>query len=268
MLSPSPSPSSFPAHILITGASSGIGEALVLEYAGPGVRLTLLGRNEDRLEAVAAAAAAQGATVDRHLADVTDPDRMAAVMQEADARQPVDLVFANAGISAGTGGGDGGAEPAGQVRQVMRVNVDGVLNTVLPAVELMVPRQRGQIAIISSLAGFRGIPGAPAYCASKAAVMVYGEALRGQLHASGIAVNVINPGYVRSPMTDRNDFPMPFLMDADKAARIIRRGLDRNKPRIAFPWPMVAAVRLLQALPPAWTDPLLRRLPKKGGGVD
>jgi len=134
---------------------------------------------------------------------------------------------------------------------------------VLPAVDCMRPRGRGQVAIMSSLAGFQGFPGAPAYCASKAAVRVWGEALRGELHGAGIGVSVICPGYVRSPMTAVNDFPMPLLMDADRAARIIRRGLARNRPRIAFPWRLYAAVRLISALPPAFTDPLLRRLPKK-----
>jgi len=254
-----------PRHILITGASSGIGEALALEYAASDTTLTLLGRNAARLAAVADRVAEKGGAVSTHSIDVTDADRMASALAEADAVRPLDLVFANAGVSGGTGGG---TEPADQVRQIFAVNLEGVLNTVLPAVDLMTARGRGQIAIMSSLAGFRGIPGAPAYCGSKAAVMVYGEALRGQLAASGIEVNVVNPGYVRSPMTDRNTFPMPFLMDADKAARIIRDGLMKNRARIAFPWPMALAVRLLQALPPAWTDRVLARLPKKPGGVD
>jgi len=116
---------------------------------------------------------------------------------------------------------------------------------------------------MASLAAFRGFPGAPAYCASKAAVRVWGEALRGHLHGSGIAVSVICPGYVRSPMTAVNEFPMPLLMGAERAARIIRRGLERDRARIAFPWRLYAAVRLLSALPPGLTDPLLRRLPEK-----
>ena len=127
----------------------------------------------------------------------------------------------------------------------------------------MRPRGRGQIAIMASLAAFRGFPGAPAYCASKAAVRVWGEALRGHLHADGIGVSVICPGYVKTPMTAVNDFPMPMLMSAERAARIIRRGLTRNKARIAFPWPMAAMVWLLAALPPGWTDPLLRAMPGK-----
>jgi len=116
---------------------------------------------------------------------------------------------------------------------------------------------------MSSLAGFRGFPGAPAYGASKAAVRVWGESLRGHLAGDGIGVTVICPGYVKTPMTDVNDFPMPLLMDTDRAARIIRRGLARNKARIAFPWRLYALVRLIAALPPALTDPLLRWLPAK-----
>ena len=107
------------------------------------------------------------------------------------------------------------------------------------------------------------MPGAPSYCASKAAVKVLGEGLRGSLHGKGLKVSVICPGYVRTPMTAVNDFPMPLIMDADRAAWIIRKGLARNRGRISFPLPMAAAVWLLQALPPAWTDPILRRLPRK-----
>jgi short-subunit dehydrogenase len=116
---------------------------------------------------------------------------------------------------------------------------------------------------MSSLASFRGFPGAPAYCASKAMVRVWGESLRGHLAPSGVGVSVICPGYVESPMTAVNTFPMPFLMSAEKAARIIRRGLSRNRARIAFPFPTYLAAWLLGSLSPGLTDPLLRRLPEK-----
>ena len=156
----------------------------------------------------------------------------AAWIAEADGGAPLELAIANAGVSAGTGGG---VENAAQARRLLDTNIGGVVDTVLPAVELMRPRGHGQIAIMASLAAFRGFPGAPAYCASKAAVRIWGEALRGELYDAGIGVSVICPGYVRSAMTAANDFPMPLLMDADRAARIIRRGLARNRPRIAFP---------------------------------
>ena len=254
-----------PSTILITGASSGLGAALAQEYAAPGVRLFLSGRSADRLETVAQHVRALGAACETAVVDVCDTTAVRAWVEACDRAAPLDLVIANAGISAGTAGRDG-AEPAEQVRAVFATNVDGVLNTILPAIEAMEARGHGQLALVASLAGYRGVPGAPSYCASKAAVRVLGEGLRGSLHGKGLRVSVICPGYVRTPMTDVNDFPMPLIMDADRAARIIRRGLARNRGRISFPWPMAAAMWLLQALPPAWVDPLLRRLPRKGAG--
>ncbi|UUX49389.1 SDR family NAD(P)-dependent oxidoreductase [Nisaea acidiphila] len=252
-----------PESILITGASSGIGAALAIAYAAPGITLHLGGRDEARLEETAAAAETKGAIVRRRRIDVTDRAAMDIWIAEADVEAPLDLVIANAGISLGTG--DGGPEPAEQVRRLYAVNVDGVMNTALPALEHMRKRGNGQIAVMSSLAGFRGFPGAPAYCGSKAAVRVFGEGLRPMAAREGIAVNVICPGYVRSPMTAVNDFPMPFLMEVERAAELIRRGLARNKARIAFPWPVYATVLLLQMLPPSWIDGLMGRLPTKGG---
>ncbi len=181
----------------------------------------------------------------------------------SDARSPLDLVVANAGISGGTSGANGGGEGAEQTRRIFETNVTGLLNTVLPAIPPMQRRGGGQIALMSSVASFRGMPGAPAYSASKAAVRAYGEALRGALAPSGIRVSVICPGFVRSCMTAANRFPMPLLMDAERAARIIRRGLERDKPRIAFPWPTYFAAWLMGTLPPVLTDPLLRKLPRK-----
>ncbi len=253
-------PISSPASILITGASSGIGAALALEFAGPDVRLALTGRDKARLNAVAETCRAAGAEPRIEVLDVCERETMATWIAEVDGAAPLDLAIANAGISAGTGSG---SETESQTRRIVATNLDGVFNTVLPAIECMRPRGRGQVAIMSSLAGFRGFPGAPAYCASKAAVRIWGEALRGELHDAGIGVSVICPGYVRSAMPAVNDVPLPLLMDAERAARIIRRGLARNRPRIAFPWRLYAVVRLISALPPAFTDPLLRRLPKK-----
>lgn len=249
-----------PRSILITGASSGIGEALARCYAAPGVTLALSGRDEARLAAVAAACEAAGATITTQAVEVTDAAALKAWIEGCDAAAPLELVIANAGISAGTGDG---SETDEQVRAIFAVNQQGVLNTVLPAIERMRPRRRGQIAVMASLASFRGFPGAPAYCASKAAVRVWGEALRGHLAAEGIAVSVICPGFVRSRMTAVNRFPMPFLVEADEAAAIIRRGLARNRARIAFPWQMAAIIWLLSVLPPGLTDRALGRLPGK-----
>lgn len=246
--------------ILITGASSGIGDALARRYAEPGVHLALAGRDRARLAAVASDCRTAGATVTEEILDVQDRDRLTAWMRETDEKTPLDLVIANAGVSAGTGSG---GETAEQARRIMAVNVEGVFNTVLPAIELMKPRHRGQIAIMSSLAAFKGFPGAPAYCASKAAVRLWGESLRGDLHSHGIGVSVICPGFVKSRMTAVNNFPMPLLMEADRAAEIIRAGLARNRARIAFPWRLYFVVWALAMLPVAIIDPLLRKLPQK-----
>jgi len=249
-----------PISLCITGASSGIGCALARAYAAPGVTLALTGRNAERLDACAEACRGQGAETHTASLDVEDQAGMRGWLEEADARTPIDLVIANAGISGGSGGG---GESAEQARQIFAVNLDGVLNTVLPLVPRMRARRRGQIALMSSLAGFAGFPGAPAYSASKAAVRSYGEALRGSLRRHGIEVAVICPGFVDTPMTAYNDYPMPFLMSAERCAAIIKRGLARDRGRIAFPLPLYLALWMLGSLPPALSGALLRRLPAK-----
>ncbi|WP_158044544.1 SDR family NAD(P)-dependent oxidoreductase [Skermanella pratensis] len=255
-----------PRTILITGASSGIGEALAEAYAGPAVTLVLTGRDRGRLDEVAARCTARGATVRAAVIDVTDREGMRQWLSGVDAESPIDLCIANAGISGGTGGGDGKrgrGESEEQARRIFSVNLDGVLNTIHPLIGPMAERGRGQLGLVSSLAGFRGYPGAPAYCASKAAVRSYGESLRLDLRPKGIEVSVICPGFVRSRITARNRFPMPLLMDADRAARIIRRGLERDRARIGFPFPTYFMSWLIGALPAALADVLLAKTPAK-----
>lgn len=249
-----------PSSILITGASSGLGRGLALRYARPGARLHLSGRDSVRLAETRAACIGRGAVVVAETVDVADRAAMDSWIARADAAGALDLVIANAGISGGTGGS---GENEDQTRAIFDVNLTGVINTVWPALRVLRPRQSGQIAIIASLAGYRGLPGAPAYSASKAAAKAWGEGLRGWLKPEGISVNVVCPGFVTTRMTSGNRFPMPFLMDAARAAEIIAEGLARDKPRISFPWPLAFATWLFAALPPAWTDPLLARLPKK-----
>lgn len=251
-----------PKSILITGASSGIGRALALAYAARDVHLTLTGRDLTRLDAVAKACELKGAAVRSATIDVTDKAFMAEWLVTVDRMTPIDLAVANAGISGGSAGLDG-AESDQQVRRIFAVNLDGVLNTIGPLLPRMAERGHGQLALMSSLASFKAFPGAPAYCAAKAAVRFYGEALRGVMKPAGVEITVICPGHVRSPMTEVNDFRMPFLMDTDKAARLIMRRLAKGHGRIAFPFPSYLGARILECLPIWAVEPLIARAPRK-----
>ncbi len=245
-----------PKSILITGGSSGIGEALALHYAGPGVFLALSGWNDDRLQAVAERCRGRGADVMAQTVDVTDRDAMRAWMERIDDDHSLDLVIANAGI-----GNDGMGEKA--TRDTFAVNMAGVLNTIFPVIDRMVRRGYGQFGLMSSLSGYVAMPGVPAYSASKVMVKAYGEALHGRLKSDGIGVSVICPGFVESRITAKNKFKMPMLMKPDKAARIIARGLARNKIIIAFPLPMATLFRILKILPAGLASRLQSRLPSK-----
>ncbi|WIM14215.1 SDR family NAD(P)-dependent oxidoreductase [Enhydrobacter sp.] len=241
--------------IVITGASSGIGEALACAYAAPGVALALNGRDGERLRTVAEACRAKGAAVDARQIDVTDRAALAQWLAAFDDAHPVDLLIANAGISIDKD--NSSLDDFSVIRRTITVNLDGVLNTVEPLVGRMMARKRGQIAVVSSLAGFIGLPYSASYNASKAAVRVWGESIRYPLRKSGVGVSVICPGFVITRMTAQAPFPMPFLMTAERAATIIRRGLARNKARIAFPIGTKAAVWLGGVLPGNWTARLL-----------
>lgn len=252
-----------PQSILITGGSSGIGQALAEYYAAPGVTLFLSGRDAARLNATAQLCEAKGARVLAQVIDVTDREGMSAWITDADREHPLDLVIANAGISGGTAGRLIG-EPLAEARHLFEVNLTGVLNTIEPVIPLMIARRRGQVALLSSLGGFRGWPGAPAYSASKGAIRFYGEALRGSLRHTGVEINVICPGFVESRITASNDFAMPFFMKADRAARIIGRGLSCNRGRIAFPLPTHFVAWFIALLPDWMAQRLLVLMPAKG----
>ena len=248
--------------ILITGASSGLGKALAELYAAPGITLFLTGRNAERLREVENTCRAKGATVDIHTISVTDRHALEERILAWDDRHPIDLVIANAGVSGGTSMDT--AQNEAQLREIMATNLDGTLNTVNPLIPRMKARGHGHIALMSSMAGFRGMPNAPAYSVSKVAVRAYGDALRPLLKKDGITVSTIFPGFVRTPLTDVNTFSMPFLMEAEAAAHIIRRGLEAKKSAIAFPWQMHLFCWLLGVMPRCLGDSILRHAPKKG----
>jgi short-subunit dehydrogenase len=252
------------SSVLITGASSGVGRALALACAAPATTLHLTGRDGARLEATAQACRTRGAEVCAAVLDVRDAAAMADWVAGAG---PIALVVANAGISAGTG--DGRPEGAAQARAIFAVNLDGMLNTVLPALEVMREQRpdaaglRGRIAVVASVAAFVGAPGAPAYCASKAAADAWTVAAATTARQAGVQMTSICPGYIRTAMTERNRFPMPGLMDADRAAQIILRGVAAGRRRVTFPWWMGAAARVIDLLPPRLSAALLSIPPGK-----
>lgn len=250
-----------PKSILITGGSSGIGEALAKDYAKEGITLFLSGRNAERLSQVKDNCLSLGADVHTALVDTADETAMSDWIISCDEIAPLDLVVANAGI------GDGfttDMDLGEHTKKIFDVNVSGVFNTIHPAIRIMQKRKRGQIALISSLAGYHGLPTAPAYSTSKVCVKAYGEALRGLYASHGIEINVICPGFVKSPMTATNNFPMPFLMETDDAIKALRRGLEKNQARITFPWQLSLIFGFMVRFFPEWLfDRIFRVMPAK-----
>lgn len=226
--------------IAITGASSGLGEALAIAYAAPGVTLHLAGRDAARLASVAARVQALGATARESCVEVTDAPAMAAWVAGAGA---LDLIIANAGVSGGPGRGNG--EPADQIRRIFATNVDGVFNTVLPAMAARVPR----VVIIGSIAGLVALPTSPAYCASKAALNSWVVASVPGARRDGITLTLVRPGFIRTPLTAANPYTMPGLMDARDAAARIVAGVAAGRHVITFPWWLAAGARLADLLP-------------------
>lgn len=257
-----------PGSVLITGASSGIGEAVAVAYARCGVRnIFICGRDAKRLAAVVGrceAAAPGKVRVQDCVVDVTDELAMRNWIEACDAIAPLEVVFSNAGI--GTG-----AESEENIRRTFATNVGGGLNTVLPAIDVFrqnpalpdgSPRRR-QIVITASIAGYAPLSTCPSYAATKAAMKSWGLSLRGMLKREGIWVNVLCPGFIRSRLTDRNTCPMPFFMEADRAAETIIARVDRNVGLIAFPWPMRLGVWFMSALPWRISEAIARMLPEK-----
>ena len=247
-------------NILITGASSGIGAALAIYYANQGAAyLFLCGRNKERLENVAEKCRYRGAVVETKILDVTDRESVKTWVEECNQKAPLNLVFANAGVSTGE-------ETPKNIYHTFSTNIFGVLNAITPAVEIFKKERNGirkAIVITASIAGYHGLPSCPSYSATKACVKAYGEALRENLKKDGIQVSVVCPGFVRSRITDKNTCPMPFFMEAEKAAEIIAKRVEKNVGLIAFPWPMRLAVYLLSVLPNCISGFIYGRFPHK-----
>ncbi|MFO0927380.1 MAG: SDR family NAD(P)-dependent oxidoreductase [Gemmataceae bacterium] len=232
---------------IITGASSGIGWALAKELARQGARVGLVARRSEQLQALAAEITAAGGTAECAAADVADRPAAIASIRDLESRLgPIDLLIANAGVGAPTT-----LDPVNIAvfEKMYRVNVFGVVYAIEAVLPTMLARRRGHIAAVSSMAGYKGLPGEWGYTSSKAAVNNLMEGLRIQVRDQGIAVTTICPGFIKTPMTEVNKFHMPWLLEADDAARRIARALARRKKVFNFPWQMGLLMRLTRWLP-------------------
>jgi hypothetical protein len=249
-----------PRSVFITGASSGIGAALAAHCAAAGATVGAFARRIGELERLAASSGA--GRVIPYVGDVRDANALTEAASDFIARcGPPDVVIANAGISQGTLTDHAEDFPA--FRALFDTNVQGMVHTFHPFLAPMKAARRGTLAGIASVAGFRGLPGASAYSASKAAAITYLEGLRVELRGSGIAVVTICPGYIATPMTARNPYRMPFLLDADRAARLIARAIAQRKRFYVLPWQMALIGRVLRWLPRPVYDAAFARAPRK-----
>lgn len=246
-------------NILITGASSGLGLALARQYAAPGVTLGLTGRNEERLREAADACRALGAEVVSAVLDVREGFKLAEWIHDFDARYPVDLVIANAGVTYSVNG-DTPLEPRAAIRDVMDTNFSGVIDTVNPLLKQMRERGRGNAVIISSLSAYRGIPLFPSYAASKAAIKTYYESIRGAMRRDGVTITIACPGFIETPMTEKLRTSRWMQMQVDKAARTIVRGVASGRANVSYPKLSLLGLWLLQWLPEKWVDWILVKL--------
>jgi short-subunit dehydrogenase len=247
------------AGVFVTGASSGIGEALARHYAGSFPALGLAARRKAELDALATSLPVKCAT---YPLDVTDQQAIERAAKDYIQRFGVpDLVIANAGISVGTHGDD--LADISKLRRVLEVNVTGLAATLAAFAPAMRAARHGTLCGIASVAGFRGIPGAGAYSSSKAAAISWLEALRVELRGSGVSVVTICPGYIDTPMTQVNHYRMPFLLPPDEAARRIARAIAAKRRLAVIPWQMAIIGRIMKMLPPAAYDRLSARAPRK-----
>jgi NAD(P)-dependent dehydrogenase (short-subunit alcohol dehydrogenase family) len=246
--------------VFLTGASSGLGFALARRYAAQGAVLGLYARRLEPLQQLAAMLAP--ATCSVYSGDVRDASSLRAAAHDFMARYGTpDIVVANAGVSIGTLTVHESDNDA--FRTVLDTNVLGMVHTFQPFVPALVAGKRGKLVGVASVAGFRGLPGSGAYSASKAAAISYLESLRVELAGSGVDVITLCPGYIATPMTEQNPYPMPFLLSADEAARLVVRAIGRGRRFYVFPWQMAWVGKVLRALPRPVYDWAFARAPRK-----
>lgn len=238
----------------ITGASSGIGRALALQLASEGWRVVASARRAEELEELSQ----ENSAIFALPLDVTDEAACrAAVEKIEDTWGALDLAVLNAGSHVPT---SARAFAPGPFRQLLDLNVMGVVNGLAPLLDKMCARRKGRIAIVSSIAGYVGLPGAGAYCMTKAALTSLAESLRPELMKMGVILQVVSPGFIKTPLTDKNTFPMPFLMPVEKAAVVFAKGLRSKRFEIFFPWQLVLLFKVLRILPYRLRFAITRRL--------
>jgi short-subunit dehydrogenase len=241
-------------HVVITGASSGLGKALALEMAAQGARVTLMARRKEQLDSVAEQIVAAGGAAFAVATDVTSQESVTESTSRAvETFGPVDVLVANAGISPNNSARNLDIAVA---EESMRINYFGVIYGMQAVLPSMIERGRGGVLVISSLAALRGIPTMAPYCASKSAVTAWIESLRPELNSLGIQTTVAHLGYIKTPMTEGNQEIMPFLVEVDDAARRLVEGMKKGKAEIRFPWQLVLLFKLAAALPGSLYDKL------------
>lgn len=229
--------------VWITGASSGIGRELALSFARDGYSVAVSARGADKLSELEALSA----NIKAFPCDVTDAESVAATVSAIEtASGPIDLALLNAGVWHPM---TASQYDLAKVKASMDVNYLGVTNALAPVMKLMIARRGGHIAIVSSVAGFRGLPKGAAYAPTKAALISLAESLYADLRIKGVRMTIINPGFIATPMTEVNTFPMPFIVSIDDAVKAIRRGLDSNRFEIVFPGRMALLMKTLRVLP-------------------
>lgn len=251
-----------PPLVFITGASSGIGQALALQFYRAGYRLALVARRTSEMKAWASAEGITPESYEIYSADVAVTDSIVAAGQECLARQGLpDVVIANAGISVGMDTAVRGDIDV--MARVFATNNIGMAATFQPFVDAMAQRRSGTLVGIGSVAGIRGLPGHGAYCASKAAAISYCESLRGEMRAHGVRVVTISPGYIDTPLTRNNRYKMPFLMQPDDFAQRAYQSITAGVSYRVIPWQMGVVAKLMRLLPNGLFDKLFAGRPRK-----
>jgi short-subunit dehydrogenase len=247
----------------ITGASQGLGRALALELARRGRTVVASARGDDKLTDLAKEAEGRTGRIVPKPLDVTDLEVVANAVSEIEADVgPIGTAVLNAGTHTPV---DGRNLKAADFRKLVEINTMGTVNCLEPVIATMTARRRGRIAVVASLSGYRGLPSAAAYGLTKAGLINMCEALRPELARDNVTVQVVNPGFVRTPLTDKNDFPMPFLMEAEDAARAFADGLASDRFEIVFPRRFAYILKVLRILPYALYFPVTARMVKDRG---